>query len=288
MANSLNLTPAESLVLLDTVKSTGREAVKVTLMSLLAQGVVAVVQIEKKRLIGTKKIAAVRLAKPVPPDAPPHVAAMAEVVRVVESEGGGMDALAARAQKLFGAKLETFKTGHVIPALLGRGLVREEIVKTMVFFKRKTWPVTPAGQMEKNRLDRVIEDARRLPELLDTDKTQAAAIVLAAGGALLLLPELKPFYGQLAALRPPPAGGGSGSDDSSGHGGGDHGDAAAEATGFEPGSFDVANFDMDAFASLDGSMATFDSGFDSSFSDSDSGGSDGGGDGGGSGDGGGD
>ena len=81
MSSPLVLTPAESLVLLDTAGSTGREALKITLMSLMARGFVAIEQRAKKGLFGTKKTAALRRARELPPGTPAHEGIVADMVR---------------------------------------------------------------------------------------------------------------------------------------------------------------------------------------------------------------
>ena len=301
MSSPLVLSPAESLVLLDTAGSTGREALKITLMSLMAQGVVAIEQRAKKGLFGTSKTAALRRARDLAPGAPAHESIVADMVRWTELEGGEMKTLAGHARKAFGDKLERYKSAQVLPALLRRGLVREDSARSLLFFTRKTWPLTPAGDMQKIHLQGLLQQARRLPELLHSDPAAATAIVLAAGGSLLLASELAPYYGQFAALRRSHAAGDPNSGGTYGDSGGTHhqrqhdgtpGDGAAAAgpqmDALGDGDFDFSGLDGDALASFEDGMSSLDASFDSSFGDSsssDSGGSDsGGGDSGGGGD----
>jgi hypothetical protein len=66
------LSPAESLFLLKPNRTPARETVKVTLLSLLAQGIVRLEEQVTKRFIGTRKTVYVRLTqRPVPALAPP-------------------------------------------------------------------------------------------------------------------------------------------------------------------------------------------------------------------------
>ena len=291
MSSPLVLSPAESLVLLDTAGSTGREALKITLMSLMAQGVVAIEQRAKKGLFGTSKTAALRRARDLAPGAPAHESIVADMVRWTELEGGEMKTLAQHARKAFGDKLERYKSLHVLPALLARGLVREESARTLLFFTRKTFPLTDAGTAQRIHLQGQMQQARRLPELLHSDPAAATAIMLAAGGSLLLVSELAPLYGQLAALRRSHAAGYASSDGPDSDSGstrhhppgeapGDSGDAAGQQmTALGDGDFDLGGFDGDAFASFEDGIGALDASFDSSFGDSssDSGGGDGGG-----------
>lgn len=273
------LSPAEALVLLDTKGATGREAFKVTVMSLLAQGAIAIKEESRKGMFRTTKTTRIFPGNPLA-GLPAHVQAVLSLIGSRGIDGVEMKSLATTAQKTFGPGLYTFKTSHVLPALLQRGLVKSEQETRMLFFKVASWPLTAAGMMEKNRLEAVIARARMLPELLQTDKAEAAAIVLAAGGVLLLIPQLKPYYGQMAALRAPPL---------NDHGSGDSNWANLGSSGSATGtdSLDFAGFDSSALDTLDSGMASFDASFDSSFSDGGGGDSGGGDSGGGGGDGGG-
>ena len=52
-----------------------------------------------------------------------------------------------------------------------------------------------------------MREAQAIPQYLDRDPAQAAALAVAVGGAILLVEELRPHYQQLAlALQPPHAG----------------------------------------------------------------------------------
>ncbi len=269
-------TPAEAFVLLDPRHCPALEAVKITLLSLVAQGILKISEIEKPGFFRTKKLSVVKIVAD-PPDPPGHVESLIGVVQQAGKLGRGaeMRDLAKVARQAYGPGLKSFKANYLIPALIRRGLMRAENDRVLWLFNRTIHVHTPAGLVEKGRVEATLARARQLPALLKSDPTSAAAVALAAGGLLLLVPELKPYYGQLALLRQP-AGADASGDFFAGDGGNSGGD-------FSLPSFDFGSFDASSFSALDMDFSSFDSSFDSSFSDGGGGGDSGGGDGGGGG-----
>jgi hypothetical protein len=287
------LSPAESLLLLKPNRTPARETVKVTLLSLLAQGAVRMEEQQTRRFFGTKKTVYVR---PTAKRAalPPHAAALLDLIHVAQGYSGSMADLVTRAQKAYGTNLNGFNRDFIVPALLARGLIEEG--RILLF---KTYKRTPAGDAEESRIANDIARARTIPELIRSNPAEAAAIILAVGGTILLVSELRPYYRQISDLMRAQTSSTDGSD-SGGDGspiwtssdthpaqpGDQHLDAAGLGA-FDPGtfdhnSFDLSAFDAGAFDALDTGMASFDAGFDASVSDA--GGGDGGaGDGGGGG-----
>jgi hypothetical protein len=278
------LSPAESLFLLKPNRTPARETVKVTLLSLLAQGAVRMEEKARRRLFGTKKTVYVR---PTAKRAalPPHAAALLDLVHVAQGYSGSMADLVTRAQKAYGTNLNGFNRDFIIPALLSRGLIEEHRILLFRTYKR-----TPAGDAEETRIASDIARARTIPELMRSNPTEAAAIILAVGGTILLVNELRPYYRQISdvmrAQIPSADSADSGGDglpswSSSDSHPAQPGDPALHLDGeglggFDHTTFDLSAFDAGAFDALDTGMASFDSGFDASVSDA------GGGDGGGS------
>jgi hypothetical protein len=284
------LSPAESLFLLKPNWTPARETVKVTLLSLLAQGAVQMGEKATRRLFGTKKTVYVR-----------PTAKRPRCRRTPLPCSRSMADLVTRAQKAYGTNLNGFNRDFIIPALLSRGLIEDSRILLFRTYKR-----TPAGDAEETRIASDIARARTIPELIHSNPAEAAAIILAVGGTILLVNELRPYYRQISdVMRAQTAStdsvdsGGDGlplwssSDshpaqpgdpalhlDHEGLGSFDHGT-------LDHATFDLSAFDAGAFDALDTGMASFDSGFDTSVSDAgggDGGGSDGGGGGGGGGD----
>jgi hypothetical protein len=287
------LTPAESLFLLKPNRTPARETVKVTLLSLLAQGAVRMEEQETRRFFGKKKIVYVR---PTGKRAalPPHASALLDLVHAAQGSSGTMADLVTRAQKRFGAQLAGFNRDFIVPALLSRGLIEEGRILLFRTYKR-----TPAGDAEESRIASDIARARTIPELLRSNPAEAAAIILAVGGTILLVNELRPHYRQISeVMRTQTAS--TGTSDSAGDSSVPLWDSSPDAAdptqsadpaqhldavgfdSFDHSTFDLSTFDAGAFDALDTGMASFDSGFDASVGDS-GGGDGGGGDGGGGG-----
>jgi hypothetical protein len=296
------LSPAESLVLLKPNHTPAREAVKVTLLSLLAQGLLRIEEKTEKRFFGARTVACVR---PTGRNArlPPHAASLMDVVRETQTDGGVMRQLVARARQAYGAQLEGFKNRFIMPALVGRGLIEEG--RVLLLFRK--FNLTPSGVAEQSRIEHDMARARTIPALLGTNPAEAAAIALAVGGTILLVEELQPHYRQLSeAMR---AQGAAGGDSDAGGSSSDYWSfddshqnsenrqtddpvSPADRMNFHDagtgnrdlGSFDLGAFNAEAFSALDAGMATFDSSFDASAGGEGGGGDGGGGDGGGGGD----
>jgi hypothetical protein len=288
------LSPAESLFLLKPNRTPARETVKVTLLSLIAQGMVRMEERETRRFFGKKKTV-YTWPRNIARSIPPHAAALLDLVRAAQDDTGSMADFAKRAQKAFGANLEKFNRDFIAPALLSRGLIEER--RILIF---RTYKRTPAGDAEESRIAGDIARARTIPELLHSNRAEAAAIILAVGTTILLVSELRPYYRQISEVMrthtasTESADGGGDTPVTLGDSTGSHGhdpmlqgdptpnlDAAALG-GFDHGTFDLSTFDAGAFDALDTGMASFDSGFDASVGDSGSG-DGGGGDGGGGG-----
>ena len=270
------LSPAEAFVLLDPRQSSAREAFKITLLAMIAQGALKMSETERPGLFRNTKTVFIRTID-LPPDAPGHVESVFDVIQQASKLGRGaeMPDIGRVARQALGSGLTNFKKNLLFPALCSRGLLKAENDRVLWLFNRVVHEHTPAGLIERNRVEATLARARRLPALLDSNPAEAAAIALAAGGLLLLLPELKSYYGRLATLR---AAGDAGS--SSDGGGGEGGWNATDA--FPLSGFDFGSFDSHAFSALDLDFGSFDSSFDSSVGDG-GGGDGGGGDGGGGG-----
>jgi hypothetical protein len=299
------LSPAESLFLLKPNRTPARETVKVTLLSLLAQGMVRMEERQTRRFFRKKKTVYM-WPRNIAGHPPQHAAALLDLVRAAQDDTGSMADFAKRAQKAYGANLEKFNRDLIVPALLLRGLIEES--RILIF---RTYKRTPAGDAEESRIASDIARARTIPELLHSKPAEAAAIILAVGTTILLVNELRPHYRQISeVMRAQTAstdgsdGGGDSSvtlwDSADSHGRDSHAadpahhgnpsnhlDAATlggfEHSSFDVGTFDLSAFDAGAFDALDTGMASFDAGFDASVGDAGGGGDGGGGDGGGGG-----
>ena len=192
------LSPAESLFLLKPNRTPARETVKVTLLSLLAQGLVRLEEQVTKRFIGTRKTVHVRPTRRPVPALPAHAASLLDQVRAAQAYTGSMSDVVKRARQAYGSSLNRFNRDFIIPRLLTRGLIEGRSVLFLRRYKR-----TPAGDAEESRIAADIARARSIPELLRSNPAEAAAIVLAVGSTILLVSELRPYYRQISeAMRP--------------------------------------------------------------------------------------
>ncbi len=98
------LSPAESLFLLKPNRTPARETVKVTLLSLLAQGAVRMEERETRRFFRKKKTVYM-WPRNIAGSIPSHAAALLDLVRSTQDDTGSMADLAKRAQKAFGTNL---------------------------------------------------------------------------------------------------------------------------------------------------------------------------------------
>jgi hypothetical protein len=264
MAEPVGLSAAEAFVLLNLPRFDARMALKYGLMGLLAQGILRSEEEIRPGLIRTRRVLHLRVAPDLPAELPPLTASMVRVVNAAAPRDGVIGEVIKQAMRAYRRTLVGFVFDGVGPALIARGLAETWHRRLLGFIPSDTLRRTPAGEAERTRVQNALHEARAIPQYLDRDPAQAAALAAAAGGAILLVEELRPHYAQLAkAFEEPDTGSSSFSNFS------DSGDGGA----FHFGWIDFGSIDF-------GSFDSFDSGFDAG---SDGGGGDGGGDGGSSG-----
>ncbi|HKM88417.1 MAG TPA: hypothetical protein VJX48_07415 [Xanthobacteraceae bacterium] len=248
------LSPAEATVLLSPNLIKGRSAVKATLLLLLATGVLRIEETEEPGFFRNKKIAHLRIAAE-PKNAPPEVAALLDVVRAAQAEGGKIKDVVKLAEKAFGPACTQFSVKFIIPALIARGL----LLKKKFLFSH-IFRLTPAGVAEQARLKSDLYKAADVARMLKSDPAQAAALAKTLGTNVLLSDKLtKQFKPLAAAMRA-----NSGTDslvftDSGTHFGGHCG--GFDFGCFDLGSFDLGSFDAGAIDAVHSGMGSFDAGF---------------------------
>jgi hypothetical protein len=232
---------AELTYLLYPDSTSGRQTLRATLVTLLAQGILRVeqCQTEVKTLFGTKTTIEnyLRIVPARAPTMPPHVAAVLDVVRAAQSSGGKLTDVVTRAKQTFGPTCGFYNGKFIIPPLLERGLFKEKHFLFIPFLRY--YVRTRSGKAERLRIKANIAKGRELPKLLASDPTQAVTLAKALGSALLLVKSVTfGHFNQLANAM-----GTSKTDavsvaDSTG--------SASPATQF-PGDFDVASIDFRSF-----------------------------------------
>ncbi len=261
---------AAEAALVNELKTPGRALLKTAVSQLLMEKVLRLEQIDRRNWIGRQsKVQCFRIADPVaaaraPGYAQPLIGLIGASVAAKPDTGGNIEDFAKRAKQAFGQDFGKFRAS-VLDALAARGLVEMRAEKVLWLFPTKTPYLTAAGMSMKEALLTRLDDAeQRLPALIGSRPTEAAALIAGLGAMVLLLPNWRDQLPQLGtALR-----------------------AAGVNHDTMPTSYD--SFDDTAITTLGDSLDTldsFDSGFDSA-SDSGSGGDggDSGGDGGSGGD----
>jgi hypothetical protein len=259
MATNDRLSAPEAFVLMSLPKFDVNRTLKLGFMGLLAQGLLRIEQEDRPGLIRTRHIPHL-FVTPAAERGPhaPITASLIKVVRAAEPRGLMRDVVK-QSMREYGRVLAGFAVNRVLPSLIGRGLAGAQKTRWLGLLPRTRYFRTPAGETEKIKLEGLMHDAASIPDYLDRDPAQAAALIAALGGAIILVEALRPHYQAIAAAMRPY--------------GGDT--AFSDIGGFGDGSgIDFSGIDFSAFDS-----GAFDS-FDAGFSD---GGGDGGGDGGSSG-----
>jgi hypothetical protein len=272
MQKTVGLSAPEAYLLVSLPRYDIRKALKLGFMGLLAQGMLRSTDETRAGMFRTRHVIHLRVAPDVPETLPPLTASLVRVVRAAEPRDGVMSEIVKQSMREYGNNLFGFPGKYVGPALAARGLAERRRVKLLGLIPTYRYERTPAGDAEKIRLENAMREARTIPQYLDSDPAQVAAMVAAVGGAIFLVDELQPHYQGISKAMRDQGGGGDGGGDTyfaSNSGGSDSG--SFDAGSFDAGSFDFGNIDFGGF-----DFGSFDAGFDG-------GGGDGGGDGGSSG-----
>lgn len=269
-----DLTPGEALVLLDPNKSQGKEAVKVSLMWLLAKKHLTASLEDRPGFWGQflSKKTYLRTDGNVPADLPADLRA----VRGLAMRAGAMDEFITAARAEYGTELNGFVQQIIIPSLMRRGLLEARTDTVLFVFPRTRYFRTPTGEASQQNIEKLMMQAREIPDFLDRSPAQAAAVVASLGALVLIMPELRSHFSGIAdAMRRRHTTDSSYVSDSSG---GLSSSSSSPATEDKP--FEFEAFDAAGFETFDASMSALDSGFDAASSGGDGGGGDGGGGGG--------
>jgi hypothetical protein len=257
MAEPIGLSAAEAFVLLSLPRFNAREALKYGLMGLLAQGILRSEEEIRPGLVRTRRILHLRVAPDLPPDLPPLTQSLVGVVAAAQPRDGVIGDVLKQAMRAYRRTLVGFVLDHLGPGLVAQGLAEMGHRRLLGLIPLDSFNRTPAGEAEKIRVQNALHEARAIPQYLDRDPAQAAALAAAAGGAILLVEELRPHYAQLAKAFEEPGG-----------------DSSPFPLVTDSGSDGGFHFGCIDFGSIDfGCFDSFDAGFDGA---SDGGGGDGG------------
>jgi hypothetical protein len=202
MAEIAPLSPAEATVLLAPNLLQGAAAFRATLLFLLTAGVLRIEEIEAAGLVRSKKVAHVRIVAE-PKDPPAEMAAVLDVVRAAQPDGGKVTDVVKHARKTFSANCAQFSVRFIIPALIARGL----LIKKKLWFSHY-FSLTPEGEAAQARIKSDLSKADDVARLLKSDPAQAAAIANTLGTTILLSDKLTKQFKPLAdAMRALDSGG---------------------------------------------------------------------------------
>jgi hypothetical protein len=265
MSNAAALTPAEKIVLLSPNTPKAMAAIKATLLFMLTKSVLRIEQTQEPGFFRNKTVAHLRIAAE-PKDPPPEIAALLDVVRAAQADGGAIKDVVKHAEKAFGPLCLQFTLKFVMPALIARGL----LVEKKILFTR-LWRLTPVGDIEQSRLKSELFRVNDMFKLVKSDPAQAAALAAALGTTVLISDKLPKHFKPLADAMRQRAGDGGGGDagafvagDGARHDDFHHGDFhhdlanAIDFSSFDLGSFDFSGFDIGGF---DAAVSSFDAGF---------------------------
>jgi hypothetical protein len=269
------LSAVEAFVLQEPQRARGPAAVKLAMLTLLAQGSLVVVSSSAAGFLGYRRTTVMLRVMPGQSPDFPGVATLLTLV----GQGCTMRQFVDRARRQYGAALRGYVEREVRPALRRRNLIEPSVKRLFGVFPRQIWRLTADGECEVAGIKRAVAAAMTIPDWLDRDPAQAAALAATLGTAILLVDELKPHYQRLAqAMRRHQGDGDATIDNSTVFA------PAGSAVPRElpPDFFCPGDFDFAALDALDGGFDAFDAGFSDAGGDG-GGGGDSGGDGGGSG-----
>jgi hypothetical protein len=264
MEKTAELSAPEAYILMSLPRYDIRKSLKLGFMGLLAQGVLRSEDEARAGIIRTRHVIHLRVAANLPDDLPPLTASIVKIVRAAEPRDGEMKEIVKQSAREYGSNLLGFTNKLVCPALAARGLAEQRKVRLLGIIPTQRFERTPAGDVEKTRLEAAMRDARSIPEYLDRDPAQVAALVAAVGSAIFLIDELQPHYQGIAKAMRDNSGGAF---SMPGTDGSDFTSVGSHSGGFDPGCFDAGSFDFASF-NFDGidfgcfDFGAFDAGFD--------------------------
>ena len=276
----------ESHVLLAGVKGSGKQAMKLALLELVARRLLAIVTVEESGRLRTSRTAVLVPGAARSQPTARSLQALLELYAQASprtykdgTTGVAVAELATAARKRYrtlGGYVET----EVLPELARLGLYAREEYKRLGLFRATRWVRTPEGEAARADLQgRMAAGQGVFGRWVSEDPSRALAYVALAGSSVLLMSDLHPELQRLREQQRAQAGG-----ETAAYSSGDLGDESEREPSSEEldtgeldvGGADFGGLDLQAFDGFDAIDSGVDSGGDS--------GGDGGGDGGGGGD----
>ena len=193
------LSPPEAFLLLKPDLDEAREAAKIAALYLLAQRVFRMKSVAHSGFLGITRTRDVLEVGASAASRGSPIGAVWHKARALP-DGSTLADLAKAMQSEWGSGLKGYARDIVLPALERRGLVKGYHRKIMGLFPVHQWQRTEAGENASIEVAAAKQTARTIPDFLDNDPRQAAALILAVGSAVLLVPELRPHFAEMARV----------------------------------------------------------------------------------------
>lgn len=248
MSAEIELCPAEVLGLMHLGQDRSVDAIKITIISFIVQGLMKIEENIQKGFANIKRRSVLlKLTENTPAAISGPDGAVLETLAPIGTTGEAMPKVVSRLKKQFGSTLSSFNSQHIVPSLMNRGLIEARREKLMWIIPVTRYRTTSSGEIERNRLLGLVQKAKEILKYLDNDPAQAAALVSTLGVSILAVEEIRPYIAQLSSLMRAY----QGVDDFS------------DSTDF--GSvFSLENFDYSALDTLSADLAVLDASFDNS------------------------
>lgn len=193
MADRL-LTPPEAVLLIKPSSSAAPLSIQAALLALLGMGHVTIS--EKSGLLRKRMLVVRSNDEPLPM----HLAAVRNALRDYRPNSDGLDGnqVIHALQRRFGLGYGRYVRDHLAPGLAERGLLTAERRKFLGLIPYMRYARTARGEAIARPLDRLIEAADGLKQLIKTDPERALHLVRSAGVLLIMSAKAR---SQLPALR---------------------------------------------------------------------------------------
>ncbi|HRD77287.1 MAG TPA: hypothetical protein PK264_15365 [Hyphomicrobiaceae bacterium] len=258
------LTPAEAYALLEPGSRKGNTAIKLTLMWLLSRRVIEIRKSAVPGIFGKiRERDALFVREPLPADCPPY---LRRLLAIIDNPSGvRVDRIPLMCGYVYGSQSHSFLREDVSRALIAKGFITRTPRRALGIFPYEQYRRTKAGDQLASEINRTIVGLKSIPDMLERNPRQAAALAFAAGGLIFLVPELVPHFTALAhaARRADETGGDSGVSVPS---------SSAASSDDDP----WQQVDLDTFEALETTFSSFSEGFDSGGGDGGDGGGGGG------------
>lgn len=181
--NSMNLTPAESLMLLDPDRPDGKKLLKLTFADLLLNGVIKASVREETHMLFKRKRIYIRRDRIAPEFViKPHERVILERIHGTER----LDRLARSVFQSVGS-LNKYAQDYVRRPLLERGYFKTEETKRLLVIRQTKYLLSDKGLEAQKRIEDLLKEGESLSTWVKDDPARARAYLSVCGPNVLLL-----------------------------------------------------------------------------------------------------